>query len=131
MLSEQIVEETGKVTGVRVLNATGPKMEVSMQNNGKMSGIDYQSRTTYTSAMQVGGFLFGEGQSVMTVNGMAVWKGQGTGMLGPDGGGSFRGCFHPVTTIGHYNNVATKYWEWAKFTARARPFLGVWLLRGS
>ena len=82
MLGDQIGEETGKVTGFRVLDAAGPKVEVSFQTKGKILGSDYQGRASYWSQMQPGGFLYGEGQGMyMTSGGTAVWKGQGTGKI--------------------------------------------------
>jgi hypothetical protein len=130
MLGDQIAEETGKVTGFRVVDAAGPKAEVSIQTKGKILGIDYQGRATYTSQVQPGGFLFGEGQGAyMTGNGMAVWKGQGTGRFNPGGGVSYRGAIHFVTAVGGLaklagmvgvfehstdanDNVVSKLWEW-------------------
>src|SRR5436309_15954197 len=97
MLGDQIAEETGKVTGFRVVEAAGPKAEVSLQTKGKILGSDYQGRATYTSEIQPGGFLFGEGQGVyMTGDGMAVRKGQGTERLIPGGGVSYGGVIHFV-----------------------------------
>ena len=94
MLGELIGEETGKVTGFRVLDSAGPKVEVSFQTRGTLLGSEYQGRGTYWSAMQPGGFLYGEGQGMyMTQDGdMAVWKGQGSGRLNPGGGVSYRGA---------------------------------------
>jgi len=130
MLGEQIAEETGKVTSFRVVDPVGPKVEVSIQTKGNILGSDYQGRATYTSEMQASGFLFGEGQGVyMTGDGMAVWKGQGTGRLIPGGGASYRGAIHFVTATGKLtklagtaavfehssdanDNVASKLWEW-------------------
>jgi hypothetical protein len=130
MLGDQIGEERGKVTGFRVLDAGGPKVEVSITTQGKILGSDYQGRATYTSEMQPSGFLFGEGQGVyMSGDGMAVWKGQGTGRLIPGGGASYRGTIHFVTATGTLaklagmvgafehssdanDNVASKLWEW-------------------
>ena len=130
MLGEQIAEETGKVTSFRVVDPVGPKVEVSIQTKGKILGSDYQGRATYTSEMQPGGFLFGDGQGVyMTDGGMAVWKGQGTGRLNPGGGASYRGAIHFLTAAGKLanlagmvgvfehssdanDNVASKLWEW-------------------
>jgi len=130
MLGEQIAEETGKVTGFRVLDAAGPKVEVSIHTKGKVLGNDYQGRATYTSEMQPGGFLFGEGQGVyMSQGGIAVWKGQGSGKLNPGGGVSYRGTIHFVNATGNLaklagmtgvfehssdanDNVESKLWEW-------------------
>lgn len=130
MLGDQIAEETGKVTGFRVLDAAGPKVEVSIQTRGKLKGADYQGRASYTSQVQPGGHLFGEGQGAyLTGNGMAVWKGQGTGRFNPGGGVSYRGSIHFITATGDLSslagtaavfehntdandNVTSKLWEW-------------------
>ncbi len=131
MLGDLIGEETGKVTGFRVLDSAGPKEEVSIQTKGRILGSDYQGRTTYSSAMQPGGFLYGEGQGMyMTMDGdMAVWKGQGTGRITPGGGASYRGAIHFSSgtgklarlagTVGVFehstdanDNVTSKVWEW-------------------
>ena len=131
MLGDLIGEETGKVTGFRVLDEAGPKVEVSIQTKGKILGIDYRGRTTYWSEMQSGGFLYGEGQGMyMTLDGdMAVFKGQGTGRIPPGGGASYRGAIHFMNATGKLarlagtvavfehstdtnDNVASKFWEW-------------------
>ena len=130
MLGDQIAEETGKVTGFRVLDTAGPKVEVSIRIQGKILDTDYQGRATYSSQIQPGGFLFGEGQGVyMAQDGMAVWKGQGTGRLNPGGGASYRGSIHFVSAAGKLSklagmvgvfehstdandNVTSKLWEW-------------------
>jgi hypothetical protein len=93
-------------------------------------GNDYQGRATYTSEVQPGGFLFGEGQSAyMTGGGMATWKGQGSGKFNPGGGVSYRGSIHFLSATGNLaslagkvgvfehstdanDNVASKLWEW-------------------
>ena len=101
MLGDQIAEETGKIAVMRVLDAKGPKVEVSARTQGKVLGIDYQGRTTYTSEVQPGGHIFGEGQGVsVTADGMAAWKGQGTGRFNPGGGASYRGTIHYVSATG-------------------------------
>ena len=130
MLGDQIAEESGKVTGFRVIDPSGPKVEVSFQTKGRILGNEYQGRGTYVSEMQPGGYLFGEGQGVyMTDGGMAVWKGQGTGRMNPGGGVSYRGSIHFVTGNGKLanlagmvgvfehgsdanDNVTSKLWEW-------------------
>lgn len=130
MLGDQIGEETGKIAVMRVLDAKGPKVEVSARTQGKVLGIDYQGRTTYTSEVQPGGHIFGEGQGVyLTADGMAVWKGQGTGKFNPGGGASYRGTIHYVSatgslaklagTVGAFeystdanDNTVGKVWEW-------------------
>ena len=131
MLGELIAEETGKITGFRVLDSAGPKVEVSIHTKGNLLGNDYQGRATYTSGMQPGGFLYGEGQGMyMTLGGdTAVWKGQGTGRFNPGGGVSYRGAIHFLSatgklaslagTVGVFEHgtdandvVTSKIWEW-------------------
>src|SRR5260370_1631331 len=108
MLGDQIGEETGKVTGFRVLDAAGPKVEVSIRTQGKILGSDYEGRTTYWSGMQPGGFLFGDGQGVyMSAGGdIAVWQGQGTGKLNPGVGVIYRGALHFECPTGKLSNLA-------------------------
>ena len=131
MLGDLIGEETGKRTAFRVLDSAGPKVEVSFQTKGKILGSEYQGRGTYWSAMQPGGFLYGEGQGIyMTMDGdTAAWKGQGMGKFNPGGGVSYRGAIHFLTatgklaklagTVGVFehgsdadDNVTSKVWEW-------------------
>ena len=131
MLGDLILEETGKVTGFRVLDVAGPKVEVSIQTRGKLIGNDYYGRTTYWSEMQPSGFLYGEGQGMyITTDGdTAVWKGHGAGKITPGGGASYRGAFYFTNatgklarltgTVGVFehstdanDNVASKTWEW-------------------
>jgi hypothetical protein len=130
MLGDQIAEETGKVTSFRVLDAAGPKVEVSIRTQGKILGVDYIGRATYCSEVQPTGFLYGEGQGAyITPDGMAVWKGQGTGKINPSGGASYRGALHFLNatgklaklagTVGVFeystdanDNTTAKLWEW-------------------
>ena len=131
MLGDQIGEETGKITGFRVLDAAGPKVEVSLRTKGNILGNDYEGRVTYHSAVQPGGFLYGEGQGIYMGPGgdMAIWKGQGTGRFNPGGGVSYRGAVHFQSatgklaklagTVGVFehssdadDNVVSKIWEW-------------------
>ena len=130
MLGNQIGEETGKVTGFRVVDAAGPKAEVSIQTKGTILGTAYQGRATYSSEVQAGGSLFGEGQGMyMTADGTATWKGQGSGKLNPGGGVTYRGSLHFVAANGKLaslagkvgvfehgidadDNVTSKLWEW-------------------
>ena len=131
MLGDQIGEETGKVIVIRVLDSAALKAEVSIQTKGKLLGHDYQGRATYTSAMQAGGFLYGEGHGVYITTGadMATWIGQGTGKLKPDGGASYRGALHFRNATGKLeklagtvavfeyetdanDNTSAKSWEW-------------------
>lgn len=108
MLGEQIGEETGKVVVIRVLDSAALRAEVSIHTKGKLLGNDYQGRTTYTSTMQAGGFLYGEGHGLyMTAGGdTATWIGQGTGKLKPGGGVSYRGALHFRNATGKLAKLA-------------------------
>ena len=131
MLGDLIGEETGKISSFRVLDAAGPKVEVSFQSQGKILGNAYRGRASYWSEMQPGGFLYGEGQGVYLTadGGTAAWKGHGTGRLKPGGGVSYRGAIHFMHARGSLeklagmvgvfehdadanDNVTSKVWEW-------------------
>ena len=97
MLGEQIVEERGKLTILRVLPSEGggPRVEVSFQATGKILGIDSTDMGTYCSVLGEDGVLRGEGQGIiMTGQGDVVtWSGQGIGRLTGQGtGSSWRGA---------------------------------------
>ena len=131
MLGDQIGEETGKVLVIRVLDSSPLKAEVSIHTHGKLLGNDYQGRATYTSTMQPGGFLYGEGHGIYLTPGgdVATWIGQGTGKLKPGGGASYRGALHFRNATGKLqklagtvavfeyetdanDNATAKFWEW-------------------
>ena len=108
MLGDQIAEETGKITGFRVLDSAVIKAEVSLQTHGKILGSDYQGRMTYVSTMQAGGFLYGEGHGVYITadGGTAAWIGQGTGKMKPGGGAIYRGAVHFMQATGKLAKLA-------------------------
>ena len=138
VLGELIEEESGKITGQRVLDVEGPKMETSFKMNGKFGGIEGSDIGTYCTVMREGsepGGMYGEGQGVITTKdgqGMATWTGQGIGRFTAPGKISFRGSvFYRTTSTGggkisFLNNVvgvfeyemdeqgnsSTKVWEW-------------------
>lgn len=138
VLGELIEEESGKITGQRVLDVEGPKMETSFKMNGKFGGIEGSDIGTYCTVMREGsepGVMYGEGQGVITTKdgqGMATWTGQGIGRFTAPGKISFRGSvFYRTNSTGggkisFLNNVvgvfeyemdeqgnsSTKVWEW-------------------
>ncbi len=131
MLGDLIGEETGKVLVICVLDSAPLKAEVSIHTKGKLLGNDYQGRATYTSTMQAGGFLYGEGHGAYLAAGgdVATWIGQGTGKMKPGGGASYRGALHFGTATGKLaklagtvavfeyetdasDNTTGKIWEW-------------------
>ena len=132
MLGDLIGEEQGKVSVKRVLeSAGGPKLEITIQTNAKVLGIKMTNLGTYSSALQPGGFLYGEGQGVLMskAGDMVTWTGSGTGRMKPGGGVSYRGAVYfanPSPKLERLNGMAvvyehesdandkitTKYWEW-------------------
>src|SRR5215212_9198650 len=84
-LGELIEEESGKITGRRVVDVEGPKIESSFTMNGKWVGQDVTDIGTYWGVMREGietqGVVYGEAQGVATTKdgqGMATTKdGQG------------------------------------------------------
>jgi hypothetical protein len=133
MLGEQVGEEQGKVTGLRVLPPEGnnPVVEVSFQAKGTLLGFNVTSMGTYQSISR-DGIFYGEGHGVvMTEDGdTANWKGQGIGK--PTGHGqsvNWRGSLFFQTTSSKFSklnstplvfeydideegNSRTKTWEW-------------------
>ena len=107
MLGEKIGELTGKMTGLRVLGGTdhdhhhGPRMEVSIQQQGKMLGVEVTDNGTYESCLQTGGFMSGVGRGVsMSKEGDVVtWTATGIGRpTGKGMGAAWRGSIHYQTT---------------------------------
>ena len=134
-LGDLIVEDKGKITGQRVLDVDGPKVESSFSMTGKYMGEEGSDMGTYCSVMRQGdeGVMYGEGQGVITTKdgkGMAAWTGQGIGRFTGPGKMSFRGSlFYRASTGGKlesFNNVigvfeyevdeegncSAKVWEW-------------------
>lgn len=114
MFTEQIGEETGQITGIRVLpdEGHGARVEVSFQANGTLLGTHTTSMGSYTSVTRPDGSLFGEGQGVtMTDNGeMVSWKGQGVGHFTGHGTAvSYRGAVYFQTAaerLARLNSIA-------------------------
>jgi hypothetical protein len=135
MLGEQFVEEKGKITGQRVLDIEGPKIETSFSASGKYKGVDASDIGTYSSVPRPGGVLYGEGQGVIMTSDsaeMATWTGQGIAhFIGP-GKVRFHGSLFyrtPSSTTGklyalnnlvgvfeyetdEMGNTSAKVWEW-------------------
>ena len=137
-LGELIIEDRGKLTGQRVLDVNGPKIETSVTMEGKYRGEDCTEMITYCSVMREGtegGVMYGEGQGVVTTKdgkGMATWTGQGIGGFTSPGKISFRGSlffrassasggklssFDNLIGVFEYEideegNCSSKVWEW-------------------
>jgi hypothetical protein len=96
-LGEQLAEDTGQVTGTRVLPPSEQgeaRVEVSFEARGRFLGDDAVDIGTYVSVMGPDGVLRGKGQGCTTTSGgaTAIWEGQGVGRLMNDGATSFRGA---------------------------------------
>jgi hypothetical protein len=90
MLGNKIGEETGRVTGRRVLAGDDPryvKMEISFEANATILGHEGQDIGTYTIFERVPGQMYGEGQGIfMSADGeSAIWNGSGVGHSTEDG----------------------------------------------
>lgn len=134
MLGEKLGEDSGRITGRRVLpsGAHGPEVEVSFESSGTILGVGVNNLATYKSVVRPNGTLYGEGQGiVMTEDGEAAsWTGQGVGRFtGQGDAASWRGALYYQTAsqkLASLNNVAVVYeyeidedgntqgtfWEW-------------------
>jgi hypothetical protein len=134
MLGEQIGEETGQITGMRVLpyEGAGPKIEVSLQASGTIVGVHGSDMATYTSVARPDGTSFSEGQGVVVTDEgeVVTWRGQGVGRLTGHGmAATSRGAVYCQTTaerLARLNGIALvfefevdesgktvgKTWEW-------------------
>ncbi len=94
MLGELIEEESGKITGQRVLDVEGPKIESSFTMNGKWAGQDVRDIGTYWGVMRETGVVYGEAQGVATTKdgqGMATYTVRGIGRFTSPGKTRFHG----------------------------------------
>ncbi|MGC2308718.1 MAG: hypothetical protein WA461_09955 [Nitrososphaeraceae archaeon] len=139
VLGELIEQESGKITGRRVLDVEGPKTESSFTMNGKWVGQDVTDIGTYWGVMREGteaqGVVYGEAQGVATTKdgqGMATYKVQGIGRFTSPGKIRFHGSVFYRTsptsggklsslnnTVGVFEyeedeqgNCSVKVWEW-------------------
>ena len=117
MLGEQIGEETGQITGIRVLpgDGSGSKVEMSFQATGTLLGIPITNMGTYISEPRPDGTMIGTGQGVaVTAEGeMATWQGQGVGHLTGHGSAtSWRGAIYFQATserLARLNGIAAVF----------------------
>jgi hypothetical protein len=99
MLGELLYEESGQVTGTRVLASEvggTPRVETSFHATGTIAGVHHEDTGTYVAAARPDGTIFGEGQGMLvTENGdIATWTGQGTARMLGGGRVSFRGAIY-------------------------------------
>ena len=133
-LGDLILDETGQVTGMRVLSsdANGTKIEVSLQLSGTIRGVAETTIWTYITLTRPDGSMYGYGQGVMTTEDGDVINliGNGSGRTPPPGGTTnFRTMLHRHTTsetyadlngaalAGEYDvapdgSAVNKCWEW-------------------
>ncbi len=133
-LGNLICEETGKVTGIRVLSsdASGTKLEVNLQTSGTIRGVGENTLWSYTQLTRPDGSIYGQGQGVMTTQEGDVIHliGHGSGQTPPAGGSiNYRVMVHyhsasakyadlnSIGGVGEYDidaegNTTNKFWEW-------------------
>jgi hypothetical protein len=137
MLGDIIYEQTGKISGYRVLDTEGPTIETTITGTGLINGIEVTDIVTYWSKPSSkdsndGKTFSAEGQGIiLTKDGeMATWKGYGIGRYNgrnrADRGSVF---FKTSTTNGKLaflnnkigvfeyeadenRNTSGKIWEW-------------------
>ena len=133
-LGDLILEESGQVTGIRVLSAdaSGANTEVCLQLEGTIRGVAETTIWTYTTLTRPDGSMYGSGLGVMTTQEGDVIHliGHGSGQAPPPGGTtSFRTMLHPHTASAKYadlnsiglageydvapdGSAVNKCWEW-------------------
>jgi hypothetical protein len=133
MLGELVGEFKGKISGHRVTDilASGPKLELSFTQTGKLLGVEGVDRATYWSMMTGPDVLYGEGQgAIMSMSGeMACYRATGTAKMMKGQMPVWRGVLYiesPTPKWGALNGVALVYeydldandnthvklWEW-------------------
>jgi hypothetical protein len=134
MLGDILYEEKGKTTGVRVLSSDGGEVtvEVTLQTQGRILGMEESSLWTYSSKTRADGTIVGEGKGFMTTKDGDVVNLIGSGgakARGSDGSVHYRGViyFHTrsqklsnlngATGVFEYDvdaagNTVAKVWEW-------------------
>ncbi len=133
-LGDLILEETGQVTGTRVLSAdaSGASIEICLQLTGTIRGVAETTIWTYTTLTRPDGSIYGSGQGVMTTEDGDVINliGHGSAQAAPPGGTTkFRTMLHPhaasakyadlngIGLAGEYDvapdgSAVNKCWEW-------------------
>jgi hypothetical protein len=98
MLGEQFAELKGKITGQRVLDSEGSRIETSVSVSGTMKGVQIQEIITFNGTpTEDKGVLHGVGKGVIMVvvdkgePEMISYTGEGIGRAGPTGKVTWRG----------------------------------------
>jgi hypothetical protein len=104
-LGELIEDESGKITGHRVLGIEGPKIERSFTMTGKYKEIEATDIGTFWTVMREAAeaepVMYAEAQGVMTSkdgDGMATYVAQGIGRFTSPGKIRFHGSVFLQTT---------------------------------
>jgi hypothetical protein len=133
-LGNLVMDETGSVTGVRVLShdASGTKMEICVQLSGTIRGVAETTLWTYNTLTRPDGSIFGEGLGLMTTGEGDVITLKGHGSAKAVGAGEktkFRTMLHThsasakyadlnsIGLAGEYDvdpsgSATNKNWEW-------------------
>ena len=133
-LGDLVLEETGSVTGIRILSAdaSGTKAEICLQTTGTIRGVAETTLWTYTQLTRPDGSILGQGHGLLTTQDGDVVQliGHGSGQTpAPGGTTNFRIMLHAHSTsakysdlnsiglVGNYDvgadgNTVDKCWEW-------------------
>ncbi len=134
MLGDITFEEKGTTTGVRVLSfdQADTTVEVSLQTQGNIRGIDHTTVWTYLSKTRADGTSYGEGKGLMTTKDGDVIQLLGSGASkapSSDGVTRYRGATYFTTTSKKFADLnglvgvfeydvtpdgttTSKIWEW-------------------
>ena len=132
-LGELALDETGQITGTRVLStdASGTNVEISLATTGTIRGVAETCMWTYTTLQRPDGSLYGAGNGVLTTaNGDVIHLiGHGSGKVNPGGTIRFLTMLHhhgatgdnadlnTIALAGEYEvapdgTATNKCWEW-------------------
>jgi len=132
MLGELFGELKGKITGQRVLDAQGPKIETNVSATGNFVGLQVRVTLTYVGKPVSSGVLHGWGNGViMSSEGeMATYTGEAIGKIDSSGTVRWRGSlFYRSSSSGKLaslnnrvgvleaevdaeGNFSEKTWDW-------------------
>jgi len=135
VLGDKIGEMTGRVISTRVLPGDDYrfiKMEITVQENGKILGVDGMNIGTYVVYERVPGQIYGSGQGLVEAGGGegAIWNGHGVSKMAAGMQAAFRfslafqagqggtlSRLNEVLVIGEHDvdtdgNTKTTLWEW-------------------
>jgi len=114
MLGDLIYEAKGKIAGYRVLDVEGPKIEVTIIQNGTLKGGIKATNIVHTGVyLDPGGAYYAEGKGVFMAKGdpseTATWTGQGIahylGQKRRDVGSVFRRTSSTTGKFAFLNNM--------------------------